>query len=71
MESMFRQEVKDFIRACETLAEFSHETGLTHEEREAVHNFTTGPAKEAVLLHPHVDEETPLAPTFSNPSLID
>jgi hypothetical protein len=63
MKSTFRQEVKDFIRSCETLADFSHEAGLTHEEREAVHNFTTGLAKEVVPLHPHVDEETPLAPT--------
>ena len=64
MESTFRQEVKDCIRTCETLAEFTHETGLTHEEREAVVNFTTGLAKEVVPLHPHVDGEPPLAPTF-------
>ena len=56
---------------CETLAEFTHETGLTHEGREAVVNFITGLAKEVVPLHPHVDEEPPLAPTFSTLPLID
>ena len=71
MESTFRQEVTDCIRACETLAEFTHETGLTHEEREAVVNFTMGPAEEVVPLDPYVDEAPPLAPTLSTLPLID
>jgi len=57
MESTTREGVQEFIRACDTLAEFAHQhIGLTEEEREiVVVNFLRALEKEIVPSHPLKD----------------
>lgn len=54
MESTTREGVQEFIRACDTLAEFAHHhIGLTEEEREiVVVNFVRALEQEIAPSHP-------------------
>jgi len=83
MESTTREGVQEFIRACDTLAEFAHQhIGLTEEEREiVVVNFVRAleqeiapshPLKDFVLSNPQPDQaDAPLATPLANVPLID
>lgn len=83
MESTTREGVQEFIRACDTLAEFAHHhIGLTEEEREiVVVNFVRAleqeiapshPLNDFVLTHPQPDQaDAPLATPLANVPLID
>ena len=63
METILREEVCEFTRACETLAGFAHlHNGLTKEERETVHNFVRALEQE-IAPHPQEDEVIHVPPS--------
>ena len=78
MELALREEVQEFIRACETLARFAQQNnGLTEEEQEiVVVNFVRAleqdiapshPLKDFVLSHPQPDQgDAPLTTPLGN-----
>lgn len=66
-----RQEVQDFMQACETLAGVAHQNALTAEERKLVGNLVRALEQEVAPSPPQPDEEIPLAATLSNMPLID
>ena len=83
MELALREEVQEFIRACDTLARFAQQhNGLTEEEQEiVVVNFVRAleqgiapshPLKDFVLSHPQPDQgDAPLTTPLVNLPLID
>ena len=74
MESTTREGVQEFIRACDTLAEFAHHhKGLTEEEREiVVVNFVRALEQEIAPSHPQPDQaDAPLTTPLANVPLID
>ena len=83
MELALREEVQEFIRACDSLARFAQQhNGLTEEEQEiVVVNFVRAleqeiapshPLKDFVRSHPQPDQgDAPLTTPLANVPLID
>ncbi len=61
MELALREEVQEFIRACDTLARIAQQhDGLTEEEQEIVMvNFVRALEREIVPSHPLVSQRAP------------